>query len=167
MALGDIVERQLTGGEREAAQAILEQMRRRAESLPDSKERQVEDLTIEGHEARLETPSEAVERAYAIQNDPEKQASRLAYAARRLIHSKDPVLTPEIRQRLSQTAEALLAKPLPDDHKKIDGYLGSLAKVPPHISCALRELPRHRPPRDFRPLNASANQMEFCKGRTR
>ena len=129
MALGDIVERQLTGGEREAAQAILEQMRRRAESLPDSKERQVEDLTIEGHEARLETPSEAVERAYAIQNDPEKQASRLAYAARRLIHSKDPVLTPEIRQRLSQTAEALLAKPLPDDHKKIDGYLGSLAKV--------------------------------------
>ena len=128
-ALSSVLEHEIIVGEREAAQAILERMRRRAESLPDSKERQVEDLTIEGHEARLETPSEAVERAYAIQNDPEKQASRLAYAAQRLIYSKDPVLTPEILQRLSQTAEALLAKPLPDDHKKADGYLGSLAKV--------------------------------------
>lgn len=129
MALGDIVERQLTGGEREAAEMTLERIRRRADLLTDPKEQESEQATIRQWEAWVETPLVALERAYAIQNDPEKQASRLAYAARRLIHSKDPVLTPEILQRLSQTAEKLLAKPLPDDHKKADDYLGNLANV--------------------------------------
>ena len=129
MALGDIVERQLTGGEHEAAEVTLERIRRRADLLTDPKEQEFEQATIRHWEAWVETPLEALERAYAIHDDPLEQASRLAYAANRLIHSKDPVLTPEILKRLSQAAETLLAKPLPDDHKKADDYLGNLANV--------------------------------------
>ena len=128
-ALSSVVEHQIIAGERAAAQVTLERMRRGAEALADSKEREIEESTIRGQEAKLETPSEALERAYAIQNDREQQASRLAYVTSRLVNSPKPVITPEILERLSNTAETLLAQPLPDDRKRADQYLASLARV--------------------------------------
>jgi hypothetical protein len=128
-ALGDIVERQLEIGEREAAAATLDQIRQRAERQTDPKERQTDLATIRWGEVKIETLPTVLQRAYGIQDDHEKHANALAYAAERLVHSKESLSTPDILQRLSQTAEALLAKPLPDDRKRADRYLSSLARV--------------------------------------
>jgi len=128
-ALGDIVERQLAVNEYEAAEATLERLRYRVRTSTDPKEKEADQATVRHWEAKLETPRAALERAYGIENDREKAASRLAYAAYRLVNSNELAIAPEILQRLSLTAEALLAKPFPEDPRKADDYLGSLARV--------------------------------------
>jgi hypothetical protein len=135
-ALGDIVEHQLMVNEYEAAEVTLERLRYRVKTSTDPKEKEADQATIRHWEAKFEPPLIALERAYGIESDPEPTASRLGYVVFRLIHSKEPVMTPEVVERLSRTAEALLAKPLPNDREKADRYLSNLALVQAVVSGA-------------------------------
>lgn len=124
-----IVERQIEAGERKSAEETVARMRRQAEPLIDVKEREADRKVFQSWEAKLLTPQAALDRAYALEGHDEEQATALASAAYWVVNSKDPVSTPEILQRLSKTAATLLARPLPNDRKRADQYLGSLARV--------------------------------------
>jgi len=124
-----IVKQQIEASDREGAAATLEQMRRRAETLPDAKEREADIKGMKWWDAKLLLPQLALEQAYAIQGDDEKQAEALASAAYILVNSNESVATPEILQRMSQAAATLLARPLPADRQKAEQYLSSLARV--------------------------------------
>jgi hypothetical protein len=128
-ALAKILERQLAAGERELAAATLERMRQQAETITDPKQRASNLSGVKWWESQFVTPQMALEHAYALQGDDEKQAEALAFAVYRLVHGKESVLTPDVLHRISQTALALLAKPLPDDRKRADQYLFALARV--------------------------------------
>lgn len=127
-ALSSVVEHQIIAGERAAAQATLERMRRGAEALADPKERAADLESVMWWEAKLMTPQLALERAQAIHGDDEKQAGALASAAYWIVHRKE-VSTPDVLHHLSKMAASLLAKPLPNDRKRADQYLGNLARV--------------------------------------
>ena len=124
-----IVVQHIETGDLKGAAAIAEQMRRRAETLPDAKERAADLKAIRWWDAKLLPPQVALERAYAIQGDDQAQADALASATFILVNRTESVATPEMLQRMSQAAATLLAKPLPDDRKKADHYLFSIARV--------------------------------------
>lgn len=148
--LAKILERQLAAGERELAAATLKRMRQQAEVITDPKQRAGSLDGVKWWEAQFVTPQMALERAYALQGDDEKQAEALASAAIRLIRSKEPFATPEILQRMSGTASALLARPFPNDRKRVDQYLSNLARVQAiagGASSALQVLDRIPEPR--------------------
>jgi hypothetical protein len=128
-ALGTIVEEQFEGGDPEGAAATLERRRRWAETMSDEKEREAEIKSIRWWDSKLLPPQMALEQAFAIQGDDEKQAEALASATYILVNRQELVVTPEILQRMSQTATTLLAKPLPSDPQKADRYLSSIARV--------------------------------------
>ena len=128
-ARGVIVAQQIEAGERTSAEATVERMRRLTEALTDVKEQEADRKAFQSWEAQLMTPQVALDRAYALEGHDEEQATALAYAAYLVVHSKEPVSTPEILQRLSKTAASLLAQPLPNNRKRADQYLGSLARV--------------------------------------
>lgn len=127
--LAKILERQLAAGERELAAATLERMRQHAVTITDPKQRANSLDGVKWWEVKFVTPQMALERAYALQGDDEKQAEALAFAAIQLIRNNEPVATTEIFHRMSETTSALLAKPLPDDRKRADQYLSNLARV--------------------------------------
>jgi hypothetical protein len=127
--LGAIVEQQVEEGDPEGAAETLARRGQWAETIADATEREAELSGIRWWDGKLLPPQLALEQAYAIQGDDERQAKALAMAAYTLIHRGQSMVTPEILQRLSQTAAALLAKPLPTDEKKAKNYLSSLAAV--------------------------------------
>lgn len=139
-AITQIVERQLSAGEREAATETIRRMRHHAEVITDPKERTTNLETVAWWEAKLITPQLALERAYALEGDDERQAVALASAAYWLIHSREPVLSSDVFQRMSHITSALLAKPLPNDQRKADVYLSNLARVQAVVTGALAAL---------------------------
>jgi len=128
-ALSIIVEQQFEEGDPEGAAAMLERWRQWATTLVDATEREAELNGIRWWDGKLLPSQLALEQAYAIQGDDEKQAKALGTAVYVLVHRPQSMATPEIFKRLSLTAAALLAKPLPADEKKANNYLSSLAAV--------------------------------------
>jgi hypothetical protein len=128
-ARGVIVDQQIEAGERKSADATVERLRRQSEAVTNGKEREADIIGFQSWDAKLMTPQMALDRAYALEGHDEEQATALAYAAYLVVSDKDLVSTPEILQRLSKTAATLLARPLPNDRKRADQYLGSLASV--------------------------------------
>jgi tetratricopeptide (TPR) repeat protein len=128
-ARGAIAGRQIEAGERENAKASIERMQEFTEGIADVNERERDRRNWELRAVDLMTIQEALDRAYALQGNDEQQAAALASTAYKLIHSPEPVGTPEMLQRMSQLAEALLTKPVPTDRQKADRFLGDLAVV--------------------------------------
>ncbi|MDH5741417.1 MAG: hypothetical protein OEY77_13940 [Nitrospira sp.] len=139
-ARGVIVEQQLEAGEREHVKADIDRMLKLAEGIADVKERARNRRYWELRAGDLMTVHEALDRADTLQGNDEHQAAALALAADKLVHSPKLVGTPEVLQRLSQLAEALLVKPVPTDRQKADQYLGNLATVQAVISGAPQAL---------------------------
>lgn len=135
-----IAAQQIEAGERENAKASIARMQEFTAGIADANERERDRRYWELRAVDLMTFHEVLDRAYALQGNDEHQAAALASAAYKLVRSTEPVGTPEVLQRLSQLAEALLIKPLPTDRQKADRYLGDLAVVQAVISGAPQAL---------------------------